>query len=67
MKKNNFKIVWLITIIITTYPKIASAYIDQGSGSMIIQIVVGGIVSFFLALKLYWKKLLRFLLRRKDE
>ena len=34
----------------------AYAYIDPGTGSMIVQILVGGIVGGLVAIKLYWRK-----------
>ena len=35
----------------------AFAYIDPGSGSIIIQAIVGALVGFGIAIKIYWYKL----------
>jgi len=35
----------------------AYAYIDPGSGSMIIQIIIGALVGVGITLKIYWYKL----------
>jgi hypothetical protein len=43
------------------------AYLDPGSGSMIAQIVAGGLAAVAVTAKLYWNRLLRFLRIRKDE
>ena len=43
------------------------AYLDPGSGSMLVQLLVGGVAAAAVALKLYWYKLLRLLRIRKDE
>jgi hypothetical protein len=43
------------------------AYIDAGTGSVITQVVVGGLAAAAVAAKLYWNRLLRFLHIRKDE
>jgi len=43
------------------------AYLDPGSGSMILQIIAGGVAAVAVTAKLYWRKLLRFLRIRKDE
>jgi len=43
------------------------AYLDPGSGSMIMQLLVGGVAAAAVALKLYWYRLLRLLRIRKDE
>jgi hypothetical protein len=43
------------------------AYLDPGSGSMILQIFAGGIAAVGVTAKLYWRRLARFLGLRKDE
>jgi hypothetical protein len=43
------------------------AYLDPGSGSMLVQLLVGGVAAAAVAVKLYWYKILRFLRIRKDE
>jgi hypothetical protein len=43
------------------------AYLDAGSGSMIIQILVGGFAAVAVSLKLFWRRVLRFLGIRKDD
>ena len=43
------------------------AYLDPGSGSMILQIIAGGLAAVAVTARLYWRKLLRFLRIRKDE
>jgi hypothetical protein len=43
------------------------AYLDPGSGSMILQIIAGGLAAVAVTAKLYWGRLLRFLRIRKEE
>jgi hypothetical protein len=44
------------------------AYLDAGSGSLIVQILAGGFAAIFVAAKLYWRRLLSFLrIHRKKE
>jgi hypothetical protein len=43
------------------------AYLDPGSGSMILQILAGGVAAVAVTAKLYWNRVLRFLHIRKDE
>jgi hypothetical protein len=43
------------------------AYLDAGTGSMIVQILVGGLAAAGVALKIYWRRLLTFLRIRKVE
>ena len=35
----------------------ASAYLDPGTGSMMLQVILGGIAAVGVAVKLYWHKL----------
>jgi hypothetical protein len=43
------------------------AYLDPGSGSMILQILAGGLAAVAVTAKLYWGRLMKFLRIRKDE
>jgi hypothetical protein len=43
------------------------AYLDPGSGSMILQILAGGAAAVAVTAKLYWNRLLRFLHIKKDD
>jgi hypothetical protein len=42
-------------------------YIDAASGSMLLQLIVGGVAAMGLALKMWWRSFLRFLHIRKPE
>jgi hypothetical protein len=41
------------------------AYLDPGSGSMMLQIIAGGLAAAAVTLKVYWRRLLVFLHIRK--
>lgn len=43
------------------------AYIDPGTGSMMLQIIAGGIAAAAVTLKFYWNRVLVFLRIRKPE
>jgi hypothetical protein len=43
------------------------AYLDPGSGSMILQVLAGGLAAVGVGAKLYWQRLMRFLHIRKDD
>ena len=43
------------------------AYLDPGTGSMLVQLLVGGVAAVGVALKLYWHRVLRVLRIRKPE
>jgi hypothetical protein len=42
-------------------------YLDPGTGSMLLQLLVGGIAAIGVAAKFYWRRILRILRIRKDE
>lgn len=43
------------------------AYLDPGSGSMMLQVIAGGLAAAAVTLKVYWRRLLVFLRLRKPE
>jgi hypothetical protein len=43
------------------------AYLDPGTGSMLVQLLVGGAAAAAVTAKLYWHRILRLLRIRKDE
>ena len=45
----------------------AHAYLDPGTGSMILQVLLGGVAGLALAGKLYWHKLLALLGIRSEN
>ena len=56
---------WFLVFLI----KPAYAYLDPGSGSMILQILLGGVAGLVVILKLYWRRFMRLLgiAREKTE
>jgi len=42
-------------------------YLDPGSGSMIIQLVLGAILGLGVFLRLYWKKIKNFFMSEKEN
>ena len=43
----------------------AEAYLDPGTGSMVLQLVLGGVVGALALGKLYWRRLKAIVLRRR--
>jgi hypothetical protein len=43
------------------------AYLDAGTGSIIIQTIVGGIAAIGVVARVYWSKIKRFFRRGGDE
>lgn len=48
---------WLIAIALLTAAESAFAYLDPGTGSMLLQVILGGIAAIGVALKLFWHKI----------
>jgi hypothetical protein len=43
------------------------AYLDPGTGSMLVQLLVGGVAAVAVTAKLYWHRILRLFRIRRDE
>lgn len=43
------------------------AYIDPGTGSIILQAIIGAVVGAIIAVKLFWHRILKFLGIRKSK
>jgi hypothetical protein len=43
------------------------AYLDPGSGSLIVQLLVGGVAALGVSVKMFWGRILSFLHIRRDE
>lgn len=59
-----FAAAWVLALVALP----AHAYLDPGSGSMFLQLLLGGVAGVALAVKLYWRKLLGlFGLEKKED
>ena len=45
---------------------VANAYVDPGTGSFVFQAIVGGILAVALAVKMFWRRIVGFVLRRRS-
>jgi hypothetical protein len=51
-----------------TAPKAAHAYLDPGTGSILLQVLIGGVAGLGVIAKLYWHRLRSlFGVRKKDR
>ena len=55
-----FGLIWLVP------PKAAHAYLDPGTGSILLQVLIGGVAGLGVIVKLYWRRL-RDLLGLRDK
>ena len=61
MSKNELSI--FLVLIVMTCSQSAVAYLDPGTGSFMIQMLIAGIMGALFTLKLYWYRLKAFLAR----
>ncbi|WP_124309994.1 hypothetical protein [Pseudomonas chlororaphis] len=64
MKQSKFSVVALVCLALL--PINAFAYLDPGTGSAMLQGILGALAAIAMVLKLYWHRLLRMLGLRKD-
>lgn len=65
MRKLSLFLVLNAWILMPAFP--AYAYLDPGTGSMILQILLGGFAGAAVILKLHWFKIKSFFVREKPE
>jgi hypothetical protein len=54
----------LLAVMLLGFPSKAEAYLDPSTGSMVLQVVAGGVIAGLAAMKLYWSRI-RSILRRE--
>ena len=62
MPKLPISLTLLSVLVLLTFTGQAHAYLDPGTGSMILQAVVGSIAAGLVVIKLYWQRLKNFFL-----
>lgn len=55
------------TIVVLLVPTQAMAYLDPGSGSMLLQLLLGGVAGLAVVVKLFWHRLLAFFGVKKSD
>ena len=48
---------WLAVILLMFVGEPAYAYLDPGTGSMLLQVILGGVAAIAVAIKLFWYKI----------
>lgn len=65
--KDMLKLTVLISLLLLLSSGTAYAYLDAGTGSIIMQILLGGLAGLAVVLRLFWRHVLRFLGINKTE
>lgn len=58
------KVLVLIFAMVLIAPRQAYAYLDPGTGSLLIQMLIGGVIAGLYTIKMYWYQLKSFLKRK---
>jgi len=54
----SFSIAWIgFVLLVLVLPELAYAYMDPGTGSMVLQVLLGGVAGLLVVLKLYWRNI----------
>jgi hypothetical protein len=60
--------IFIAILLLLLFLSDAEAYLDPGTGSMLLQVILGGIAAVGVAIKLYWHKLrAAFGMTKKEE
>ena len=63
----HLKITFIIFgLIYLVFPQKAYAYLDPGTGSLILQMIIAGLLGASFAIKVYWKKIKAFFANHYD-
>jgi hypothetical protein len=62
METKTVTIILMVLLWTLTSPAPASAYLDPASGSMILQLLLGGVAGLLVVIKLYWRRMKTFVL-----
>lgn len=54
------KLFLIFLFFLISWPRPSQAYLDPGTGSMILQITVGALLAAGYTIKVYWRKIVRF-------
>jgi hypothetical protein len=57
----------IVLFLLLVYSRPAHAYLDPGSGSVVLQILLGGVAGVILVVKLFWHRLLAIFGIRKED
>ena len=54
----NTRVLLLVAAMLLAWDARAEAYLDPGSGSMLVQLLLGGVAGLAVVVNLFWKRLL---------
>jgi hypothetical protein len=61
MGKRRLPSFWIPVSLLLLFPATARGYIDPGTGSYVLQLLIAGLLGALFALKVFWRKVVDFL------
>jgi hypothetical protein len=62
-KSNKWATVLVLLLCFLLFPRLSYGYIDPGTGSYVIQLLIAAFVAISFGIKIFWKKIKAFLLK----
>jgi hypothetical protein len=56
-----------VVLLLCVAPEEAFAYLDPGTGSMVLQLILGGLAGLVVLVKLYWRRVMTYLFGRRAQ
>lgn len=60
-------VMFLLTLFMLGTERPAHAYLDPGSGSLLLQVIIGAVAAFFFTVKNFWRSILGFFSPNKNK
>lgn len=57
----------VVFVLTLNFSRPAFAYLDPGTGSILLQLLLGGVAGSLVVIKLYWHKFKSLFVRREDD
>jgi len=67
MQQTSHLIILLLAIYTFVVPDQAFAYLEPGTGSMLLQLLFGGVAGILVIMKLYWSRFVNFFRNRRSQ
>lgn len=67
MQQTSNLIILLLAIYAFVAPDQAFAYLEPGTGSMLLQLLFGGVAGILVIMKLYWSRFVNFFRNRRSQ
>ena len=55
-----------VAMVLLVFPAPAAAYLDPSTGSIVLQVMVGGLLTVMAAVRLYWKRIRSWIGKKSD-